>query len=111
MTLEQFDIKVQIIKTPKGPAPDEYKEKWKQVPSLPAKEYGFPKAERDFVSREIRPPRDAYAVPFEFSVTELGRVSPEGERWFRENENLLFPPGTPEEERVLIFGADEVKIL
>lgn len=102
MVANQEIIRIKISKIPQGPAPENIRSAWVGL-EFPATKFSSPQVEMDFTTREVRPPREAYAVKIDTALEALQTKSPEGVRWFKKNVPLGMP--------TLTFGADEVEIL
>ncbi len=87
-------IKIKIIKTPEGEAPEKIRKKWVGVVIKGA----FLATEREVEN----PEEEMVAVPRKEALKALARVSPEAAKWFTEN----FPSS-----RNFVFNADEIKIV
>jgi len=98
------EIRIRIIQTPQGPAPENIRSSWVGV-ELTAIRLPGGIEEVDFITgrRITEGNRGGYLVKVNEALGALGEQSPEGAAWFRKN----LPPGMPS----LAFGLNEIEIL
>jgi len=94
--------RIRIKEVPVGPAPEEVRRAWLEMEMLAVK---LPPSEeeKDFVTNEAAPQREAYAVLATAAVAALEEKSPEAAMWFKQN--------LPPDLAALTFGEEEVEII
>ncbi len=97
-------VRVKIIKIPRGGAPEEVRRFWVGMELVAAKmtpDMGG--EERNLVTGQAQPKREAYVVPTNYALSKLELRSKMAAEWFHKNVPPWFP--------VLSFGADELEIV